>query len=174
MTPNTCSLDVIQVASPCEASWDEMQGDDRSRYCKHCSQNVYNLTGMTRSEAEELLQNRTGRLCVRFFRRHDGTILTQDCPVGIRALRLRLTKTAITAATLAAGLLVGTLSAATGIGHGPKKRPLDDLIQAITPQRPPQQQPSQMMGNAMIMGDVMASPTFPNAAALVPPQDAAQ
>lgn len=125
---------------------------------------------MTRSEAEELLQNRTGRLCVRFFRRHDGTILTQDCPVGIRVLRLRLTKTAIAAATLATGLLVGSLSAATGIGHGSKKRPLDDLIQAITPQRPPQQQPSQMMGNAK----VMASPTFPSAAALVPPHDAAE
>jgi hypothetical protein len=29
-------------------------------------------------------------MCARFYRRTDGTVLTQDCPVGLRALGRRL------------------------------------------------------------------------------------
>ena len=59
-----------------------MYGDDRRRFCSQCKLNVYNLSGMTRDEAEQLVMNSEGRLCVRFFRRKDGTVLTQDCPAG--------------------------------------------------------------------------------------------
>jgi hypothetical protein len=52
--------------------------------------NVYNLSDMTKLEAENLLTVSEGRLCVRFYRREDGTVLTADCPVGLRAARLRL------------------------------------------------------------------------------------
>src|SRR5690348_11198318 len=45
-------LDRIQIASPCEASWDAMNGDDRVRFCGLCEKNVYNLSAMTRDEAE--------------------------------------------------------------------------------------------------------------------------
>jgi hypothetical protein len=41
-----------------------------------------------------------GRLCVRFYRRRDGTILTNNCPVGLRALKRRASKVA--SATLSA------------------------------------------------------------------------
>ena len=40
-------LDTLAVASPCPASWDAMEGDDRVRYCPRCRQNVYNLTAMS-------------------------------------------------------------------------------------------------------------------------------
>jgi hypothetical protein len=100
-------LDNIKVASPCPANWDEMLGDERKRYCGQCSLNVYNLSGMTRREAESLLQQSEGRLCVRYFRRADGTVLTKDCPVGWAALKKRLSKTAAAAFSLAAGLLGG-------------------------------------------------------------------
>ena len=76
-------LDRIQVAKPCPVSWDSMSGDDRVRFCGACRLNVFNLSGMTRREATELLQLVEGRLCVRFFRRKDGTLLTSDCPVGM-------------------------------------------------------------------------------------------
>jgi hypothetical protein len=69
-----------------------MTGDDRIRHCAECQLNVYNLSDMTRAEAEELIARREGRLCVRFFRRADGTIITRDCPRGLRALTNRVSR----------------------------------------------------------------------------------
>jgi hypothetical protein len=87
-------LDNIRVASPCPASWEKMSGDDRVRHCQLCQLNVYNLSEMTRAEAERLIISREGRLCVRFYRRADGTILTRDCPRGWRALTARVSRVA--------------------------------------------------------------------------------
>ncbi|MCW5834703.1 MAG: hypothetical protein KIS78_20030 [Labilithrix sp.] len=81
-------LDQVRVASPCTASWDEMLGDERVRFCLSCSKNVYNLSAMPREDAERLLRERAGaELCVRFYQRADGTILTEDCPVGVKKKR---------------------------------------------------------------------------------------
>jgi hypothetical protein len=63
---------------------------ERIRHCSQCQLNVYNLSAMTRAEAEALVGRAEGRLCVRFYRRADGTILTQNCPVGLRALKRRV------------------------------------------------------------------------------------
>jgi len=78
------ALDNIQVAAPCPMSWEKMSGDDRVRHCQECKLNVYNLSEMTRRDAESLISSREGRLCVRFYRRADGTVLTRDCPRGLR------------------------------------------------------------------------------------------
>jgi hypothetical protein len=75
-------LGKVNVASPCHASWDAMEGDDKSRFCGQCQKNVYNLSAMTKKEAADLVRNQEGRLCVRYFKRADGTMLTADCPVG--------------------------------------------------------------------------------------------
>ena len=72
----------LKIASPCPASWDDMEGDDRARFCPECELNVYNLSAMTEEEALKLVKEREGRLCVRFYQRRDGTVLTTDCPVG--------------------------------------------------------------------------------------------
>jgi hypothetical protein len=80
----------VRVAAPCRADWDQMMGSDRVRFCGQCSLNVYNLSAMTRDEAESLIARSEGRLCVRFFRRNDGSIITQDCPVGLRAVQARV------------------------------------------------------------------------------------
>jgi len=82
---NRTLLDGISIASPCTADWNEMKGDDRRRFCGSCKLHVHNLSGMTADAAAALLQQATkGRVCVRFFRRADGTVLTRDCPVGLR------------------------------------------------------------------------------------------
>ena len=78
----------VKIKNPCPASWDEMEGNDRARFCKLCKLNVYNLSGMTREQASNLLAEKEGRLCVRYFQREDGTILTEDCSV-VRASRAR-------------------------------------------------------------------------------------
>lgn len=80
-------LDNIRVAAPCAEDWAGMSGDARSRHCGRCNQNVYNLSEMTREEAESLLVAKEGKLCVRYYRRADGTILTRNCPVGAQRRR---------------------------------------------------------------------------------------
>src|SRR5207249_8276042 len=76
-------LDNIRVAAPCSASWADMAGDERVRACADCKKDVYNLTAMTRDEAEALIRDRNGKLCVRYFKRADGTILLADCTIGV-------------------------------------------------------------------------------------------
>jgi hypothetical protein len=96
-------LDNIRVAAPCTASWDRMLGDDRVRHCHDCNKHVFNLSGMTRDEAEALLVDKTGELCVRYYQRSDGTILTADCSVGISKRRKRRLVAAGATALLAGG-----------------------------------------------------------------------
>jgi hypothetical protein len=64
--------------------------NDRVRFCSRCNLNVYNLSGMRKEEAEALIMKTEGRLCVRFYRKADGSILTQDCPVGLKAIKQRV------------------------------------------------------------------------------------
>ena len=137
MSPNEFSLDIIDVASPCSVPWDAMEGDDRVRFCGECKLNVYNLSQMSRDEAEQLVLSREGRLCVGFFRRADGTVLTRDCPVGLRALRRRVARMATAVAALV-GLLTfgGTLArgaCANGRGSGSLGSPLVRLAEWIDP-----------------------------------------
>lgn len=94
MATYTSPLDRVRVAAPCPAGWERMRGDAQVRFCDQCNLNVYNLSGMSRREAEALITRNEGRLCVRFYRRADGTILTDNCPVGLRALRRRVSRIA--------------------------------------------------------------------------------
>jgi hypothetical protein len=108
-------LEDLRVASPCDARWDDMTGDERARFCGKCGKNVYDLSAMTRAEAEALLARSGEAPCVRFFRRADGTVMTSDCPVGRRrkiarrmaggaaALALTMATTATMAATCTMG-----------------------------------------------------------------------
>ncbi len=107
-------LNNLKVASPCSMSWHKMQGDDRVRFCGQCILNVYNLSGMKRREAESLLREHEGRLCVRYFQRADGTVMTKDCPVGLRLARKAALRTIGMAAALC--VLLFNLAATFGIG----------------------------------------------------------
>ena len=82
-------LENIRVATPCRADWTQMTGDERARHCGDCKKNVYNLSNMTRDEAEALIVEKEGKLCARYYQRHDGTILLKDCSIGIGARRKR-------------------------------------------------------------------------------------
>ena len=82
MNKYTNPLNSVRIASPCSADWNKMYGSERKRYCSECKLNVYNLSDMSQREAENFLINSEGRVCLRVFRRKDGTVLTKDCPVG--------------------------------------------------------------------------------------------
>ena len=122
----------VRVAAPCEEDWNEMRGDERVRFCARCSLNVYNLSAMTRREAERLVVSNEGRLCVRFYRRGDGTILTQNCPAGLARLRLRVSRAASAAAAAAVGLFAGVASAP----DAKQSPPPDAAVILVTPPRP--------------------------------------
>ena len=76
-------LDDIQLTYRCPVAWDSMEGDERVRFCGECRQNVYNLSEMSRAEAEAIVRQReTDAVCIGFYRRDDGTVLTRECPLG--------------------------------------------------------------------------------------------
>ena len=58
-------------------------------FCHLCQKKVYNLSAMTRGEGERLLAKSEGNMCVCMYRRQDGTVMTTDCPVGVRRCRWR-------------------------------------------------------------------------------------
>jgi len=67
-----------------------MSGNQRVRHCGQCDLRVYDISQLTRSQALDLIANNEGRLCLRLHRRLDGTVITRDCPIGLRALRRRV------------------------------------------------------------------------------------
>jgi hypothetical protein len=138
-------LENLRIATPCKADWDEMKGDDTVRFCGKCEKNVYNLSAMTRDEGEALVRAKEGRMCVRLYQRSDGTVLTNDCPVGVRRQRLRARmwasiSGAAASAALVFGLFTGRARADLAIDG---KKP--------TAQQPqPQQPPHPMMGSVAV------------------------
>lgn len=107
--PRSVSLiQTARIASPCDMKWDDMTGDDRVRHCDACDLNVYNFAAMTEDEANALLASAEGRICGRLWRRADGTVITRDCPVGLRAIRRKMATTTASVAA-AAVALVGAL-----------------------------------------------------------------
>ncbi len=140
----TSPLDHLRIAAPCSADWDQMFSfeDKRVRFCSQCNLNVYNLSDMSREEAEALITKTEGRLCVRFYRRADGSILTQNCPVGLKAIKRRV-------AWVAQVVLGMALSLVSGLGlyifHlGRKPYP---LLNALNSRSTP-------AGPHVVMGDI--------------------
>lgn len=87
---NAGFLSKVKIASPCNAGWAEMDGDDRARFCALCQKHVYNLSVMTAEEVVTLIREKEGRFCGRYYQRADGTMLTADCPVGLNRWREQL------------------------------------------------------------------------------------
>jgi hypothetical protein len=145
MTRLPVMLDNLRIASPCQADWDEMAGDERVRFCGRCEKNVYNLSAMTRDAAEALVSEREGRVCVRFYQRQDGTLLSADCPAGVERRRFRQrvwSAISSVAASLALllGLLCGRARADLTLHDGKKPRPRPVALMGgpvAMPQRPP-------------------------------------
>ena len=105
MNPDIDLLHRIRIASPCSASWEEMRGDERVRFCQQCRLNVYNLSAMEPENAEKLVREKEGRLCVRYYARPDGTMPVRDCPVGFQAARRTVLARIAAGAAAFAGLV---------------------------------------------------------------------
>lgn len=112
----------IHIATPCPADWNRMGGNDRVRFCSQCMLHVYNLSGMTEREAETLINEREGHLCVRYYQRQDGTVLTSDCPVGMFS-RGRRRVLAL------CGGLVAAVAGIVGVRFGPRQQVMGDVAE---------------------------------------------
>jgi hypothetical protein len=165
MTKFNNPLDNVRVAAPCSADWEQMIGDERARFCGQCNLNVYNLSSMTRSEAESFVTRNEGRLCVRFYRRADGSILTKNCPVGLRAIQRRVSRftKAIASAVLSFFAGVGIyegISSLSSTDRFPRgtmgviaERPAEVMVPldiSLPPPTPPASKPLPLMGEVRI------------------------
>lgn len=109
MTKQSGLLDSARIASPCSASWSQMKGDERVRYCEECRLNVYNFAELSRGQAEDLIRETERRLCGIIYRRPDGTVLTRDCPVGLMAIRRgmsRIARFSVSACLMLCGMVL--------------------------------------------------------------------
>lgn len=123
-------LDSIRIAAPCPAAWTQMAGDERARFCGQCQKHVYNLSAMSAADAVALIREKEGQLCGRLFRRADGTVITSDCPIGLRAIARRTRR--VVAACLAAVFALLVLRSAMARGaNRPRSAALAEVSQWV-------------------------------------------
>jgi hypothetical protein len=139
-----------------------MQGSDRIRFCGECRLFVYNLSAMTREEAERLIARPAGRRCVRLYRRLDGTVLTRDCPSRRRVLRKRIARLAYALAAVL-GLVFGLASFGRRNDIDLRKtEPLGTILYWLDPPPPatPLPPPRPTLATVTILGYVVAAPAL--------------
>jgi hypothetical protein len=86
MTTRKTLLDRVEIVSPCTADWNAMQGTDEVRFCSECRKYVYNLSEMTRREAEALLSTRRNQMCARLLRDLERQTITLESLPPIRLM----------------------------------------------------------------------------------------
>jgi hypothetical protein len=157
-------LDNIRVAAPCTADWTKMAGDERVRACGDCNKNVYNLSEMTREEAEALIVEKEGRLCVRYYRRTDGTILFGDCTIGVSRRRRRKLVAG------AAALLAATGAVAYGASRAAEADEEAEVMMGVIRAAPPEatidewvtypEDPELEPESELVLGGITVDPAF--------------
>lgn len=159
-------LDALSIPIPCQASWADMKGDERMRFCAQCRLHVYNLSEMTRKEAEALVQapDGKGKVCVRLYRRPDGTVLTRSCRAARRLRRLVAVAASFIAAAVVGFFLWASGQATAGLYQGgvagvKAREPFRTVVRWIEGPAPV---PPMVMGQStIIMGKMVAPPPPP-------------
>lgn len=145
-------LSNVRIAAPCAVPWETMEGDERIRFCNQCQLNVFNISAMSEKEAVSTIRTASGgRLCLRFYRRQDGTILTENCPVGLRRIRNMIRICA--AASIAFLVSFGLISEADA--QGLVGAPVDPLIGQYNGVGPPPNasvEPDPNVGSLVLQG----------------------
>lgn len=141
----------LKVASPCNANWDAMTGDEAIRFCGLCKKNVYQISNMTNDQVEELLANAGEEKCGRFYQRKDGTLVTADCSVGLKRKRR---KQAVIGAS--AGFLSVLGVALSSVGGAPPASNLPEQTTHVEPE--PESHPPTEFDHETIMGLMIQMP----------------
>ncbi|MBA4075448.1 MAG: hypothetical protein C0508_10420 [Cyanobacteria bacterium PR.023] len=125
------ALNKIMIASPCSIGWENMEGDERVRFCKACQLNVYNTSQMSNNEITALMANDKSS-CLRIYRRADGTMMTDDCPIGLRRVRNAAKRMTKRLAQLAASIWALTLSLSGSLAKEPATKAIGASNKAET------------------------------------------
>jgi hypothetical protein len=127
----------LSIRTPCPKRWEELSGDGRRRFCSECSLHVHNAAELTQREARALVEEATGRVCMRIEYDADGAAVHRPTRVA-RFARWALTSGA-------------ALLAACQGGRDPAPAP-----QPVEP-------PSTMgkVAAPQVLGDVAAPPVEP-------------
>lgn len=153
--------------------WEDLtpiSGEANRKSCEECGLHVHNFAAMTAEEIDGVLRGSTGRVCARAYTRADGTVILQDCPVGLRAVRRKLVRSVARVAAVVMFAATGTWLWASGRKDAWQESRLRTLgpfatIAAKLDPAPPS--PPVPMGR-MIMGDVAYVPIAPPSAAGTP------
>jgi hypothetical protein len=78
-------LDPIRMAFECPLRWEKLVGGDRTRHCADCDKHVFNLSAMTRIEAQQLLDDSETPICIRVEVGADGRARFQPALPGLTA-----------------------------------------------------------------------------------------
>jgi hypothetical protein len=149
----------MKVSSPCPESWAGMAGDDKVRFCRRCSLNVYNLAAMKPHEIEALVRKTSGRLCGRIYVRQDRTATLRDCGSSRAKSRVRRA-VAVSIILLLAGFSWMLRSAIKEPNRSMHPQWVQTVLNWI--------EPEQDRGRGMIMGK-MVCPTPPTPPPTPPP-----
>ena len=113
----------LTVTSPCNQDWDSMIGNDRVRFCEHCSLHVHNISAMTRAKALRLAEKSKGRICVRYYHDPNGLVATKAVSPRLYQLGRRVSR-------VAAGAFSATLSLTAAVAQSPSGRPTTPVVQS--------------------------------------------
>lgn len=130
--PTVDALDAVTIPVACPVPWDAMHGDDRTRFCDRCNQNVHDVSELTRAEAVRLVTGGARVPCLRLYRQADGRVMTADCTTR----RERVWKWLHRRSPWLAGLFALIFLAGCGppvcIAGGPLPPPLpSDAVQSV-------------------------------------------
>jgi hypothetical protein len=103
-------LNNLIIPTPCSADWNSMVGNDQVRFCEHCSLHVHNLSALTRNQAERLVAQANGKLCVRYIRDPAGRPALLPVAQKLHRIGRRVSQ-------LAAGAFTASLSVSSALAQ---------------------------------------------------------
>ena len=72
--------DDLEIRTPCPKTWASLAGDERKRFCSECNLHVHNSAALTRTEAQDMVERATERVCMRIVRDAEGAPVYADSP----------------------------------------------------------------------------------------------
>jgi len=88
-------VDFPAISFSCPKIWEQMQGDEKTRFCDVCQKNVHNLSMMNQGERRVLLASTGESPCVAYFKHLDGTPMDVTALPETHPLKHLLTQAAL-------------------------------------------------------------------------------